>query len=207
MRTRFITSAASAAGFPLTELPEIAFVGRSNVGKSSLLNALAAAKIARTSRTPGRTQLVNFFDVHTKEVDYVLADLPGYGFARAPEAVRVTFGKLIDAYLKKREQLSAVLILFDMRRSVEEDDVALYRRIEAAIAKRGARIIPVGTKADKLAKGEIKPALASIGRALGIPKDSGEILIATSTTKQLGIGALRDRIQALAVDRALPSVE
>ena len=107
MHAEFITSAANVEGFPDTDLPEFAFVGRSNVGKSSLLNKLAGANIARTSKTPGRTQLVNFFKVSGADFSFMLADLPGYGFARAPRPVRRAWYKLLEVYLSEREPLRA----------------------------------------------------------------------------------------------------
>lgn len=195
MRTEFITSSAEPAGFPQTELPEVAFLGRSNVGKSSLLNAIAGAKIARTSRTPGRTQLVNFFSVHTGAADFMLADLPGYGFARAPGPVRAAFARLIEGYVSQRGPLTAVLLLFDLRRTASGEDVELWTHLRSILSPRGAVVLAVGTKADKLSKAELKPALAKLARALALDPEQDPPPIATSASTRAGIEALRAWIE------------
>src|SRR5688500_6923246 len=111
MRSRFIISCPSIEDCPDLALPEFALIGRSNVGKSSLLNALAESKIARTSRTPGRTQLINLFELQTSSALFILADLPGFGYARAPKEVSKKFSPLVASYLEGREALVAVLVL------------------------------------------------------------------------------------------------
>ncbi|MCK6549493.1 ribosome biogenesis GTP-binding protein YihA/YsxC [Myxococcota bacterium] len=194
MRTRFITSAAAPSGFPKTDLAEVAFLGRSNVGKSSLLNAIAAAKIARTSRTPGRTQLVNFFEIHTKTHDYVLADLPGLGYANVPREIRAGWRALIDGYLTRREPLRALLWLVDLRRDILPEDAALHADLVETLSPRGVEVLLVGTKADKLAKAAVKPTLRTLTAALGVPYETA---IATSTLRGLGIDALRAKIATL----------
>lgn len=194
MRTRFITSAAAPSGFPKTELAEVAFLGRSNVGKSSLLNAVASAKIARTSRTPGRTQLVNFFEIHTKAHDYLLADLPGIGYARVPREIRSGWRALIQGYLSQREPLRALLWLVDLRRDLPEEDAELYADLVESLSPRGVEVVLVGTKADKLSKAAVKPTLLALTKVLGLPFESA---IATSTLKGLGIDALRAKIDSV----------
>jgi GTP-binding protein len=193
MRTRFITSAPHPTDFPETDLPEVAIIGRSNVGKSSLLNALTRSKIARTSRTPGRTQLVNFFELYTGEKTYVLADLPGHGYARAPNAVRVEWSKLIKSYLELRVPLKMVLLLLDARRGAEGDDLLLHRALIDSLGPRRIGVEVVATKVDKLSKAEIKPAIGAITGALGLPK---EAVLPTSASKGIGLDALRARIEA-----------
>ena len=202
MHSEFITSAANAAGFPKTDLPEFAFVGRSNVGKSSLLNKLAAANIARTSKTPGRTQLVNFFKVRGGDFEFVLADLPGYGFARAPRPVRRSWYTLLETYLSQRKPLRAVLQLVDLRREVEAEDLEVYRWLsmkkeDSTTEGLGHRVILVGTKADKLPKSKRKPKIQSLAAKLSIPRHQ---TLVCSSLDQLGIQELRDRLIQIADD-------
>ncbi len=194
MRTEFITSAAKADTFPSLGLPEVAFIGRSNVGKSSLLNALVGAKIARTSRTPGRTQLVNFFEVYARDGRYALADLPGYGFAQAPKAVRAAWAPLIEGYLESRKTLKVALLLMDLRREVEEDDTELLDWLKLHVEARGGRVLIVGTKADKLSKAHRKPALQKLGQALARPPHD---LFLASTEDRDMLRTLRDRVEDL----------
>ena len=140
----FITSAVKPDQYPEAGFPEVAFAGRSNVGKSSLINTLVNRKrLVKTSSTPGRTQLINFFTVNDA---LSMVDLPGYGYAKVPEAVRRKWGPMIETYLKGREALKAVVLILDLRRTpgIEEinfiDWLALYQR----------KSILVLTKADKL---------------------------------------------------------
>jgi GTP-binding protein len=140
----FITSAVKPSQYPEARYPEVAFAGRSNVGKSSLINTLVNRKrLVKTSSTPGRTQLINFFSVNGA---LSLVDLPGYGYAKVPESVRSKWGPMIETYLKGRETLNAVVLILDVRRTpgIEEknfiDWLALYHR----------PAILVVTKADKL---------------------------------------------------------
>lgn len=194
MLTRFMLSAGTSGDFPRHDVPEVAFVGRSNVGKSSLLNSLTGTKIARTSRTPGRTQLINFFEVKTKKLTYVLADLPGYGFAKAPKSERAKWKVLIESYLVSREPLRAVLLLFDVRREVDAEDAAFHAELVETLGARQVGIELVVTKTDKVAKAQLKPALHAIARGFGIPN---ERVIGTSAAKKLGLGDLRGRIERL----------
>lgn len=193
MRSRFITSATQPSEFPLTDLPEVAVIGRSNVGKSSLLNALMRSNIARTSRTPGRTQLVNFFELYTGEKTYVLADLPGHGYARVPNELRVELGHMIGRYLAEREPLKMVLLLLDARRGAEEDDAVMHRTLIDTLGPRRIGVEVVATKVDKLGKAQLKPAIGAITAALGLPK---EAVLPTSSTKRTNLDALRGRIEA-----------
>lgn len=193
MRTRFITTATAPSGFPDVDAVEIAFVGRSNAGKSSLLNKLANARIARTSKTPGRTQAVNFFEVVGGDHAFILADLPGYGYAKAPKALRVGWYGLIEAYLAQRDPLVAVLQLVDIRRGVQEEEREVHRWL-VDDAGAGRQVLVVATKADKISKAKIKPALAAMAADLGIDRDR---VLATSASTGAGIEALRDRLIAL----------
>lgn len=194
MRTAFLTSAADARGFPSVDTPEVAFAGRSNVGKSALLNALAAARLARTSRTPGRTQLVNFFSVERKTKRYGLADLPGYGYARAPKAVQRTWAPLVESYFEVRGVLRMVLLLVDIRRGVQADDRALVAFMDEVLAPRGVVVEAVATKVDKIPKAKRKPALRAVAEALGVPHGG---VHATSALKREGLESLRERVEAV----------
>ncbi|MCK6554453.1 ribosome biogenesis GTP-binding protein YihA/YsxC [Candidatus Binatia bacterium] len=143
----FLAGSAEAARLPVWRYPEIAFAGRSNVGKSSLLNRLVGRRgLARVSKTPGRTQQINFFLVDDR---VVFADLPGYGFARVPVAVRDSWKHLVEGYLSARRALRVVVVLVDLRRGLEADDEQLLDYLRA---QRLPAVI-VATKADKLALG------------------------------------------------------
>lgn len=196
MRTKFIISAPNQDSFPHLGLPEIAFAGRSNVGKSSLLNALTGAKIAKVSRTPGRTQLVNFFSCEGKDWGFTLADLPGYGYARAPKAVQRTWGPMIEQYLETRDPLRALLVLIDVRRGIEPDDVELVHWMLGSAEARGISIEIVATKIDKLPKSKQKPALGRIANAVGLERS---LVHGTSASTRQGLDDLMAHIQTLTV--------
>jgi GTP-binding protein len=152
----FIKSAQFRDQFPVESLPEIAFLGRSNVGKSSLLNTLTGVKgLAKTSSTPGRTQLINFFRV---DEGFHFVDLPGYGYAQAPHAVVDTWGKMIEDYLKFRQTLKLCLVLLDGRRGWMKKDLELQRWLE--FHKRPYMV--VATKWDKLNQSEQHHGTAAI---------------------------------------------
>src|SRR5207249_1110622 len=120
---RFLAGAADPTQLPKLGYPEIAFAGRSNVGKSSLLNRLVGQRgLARVSKTPGRTQQINFFLI---DEQLVFADLPGYGFARVPAGVQQQWKRLVEAYLTQRRQLCAVVLLVDLRRGIQAEDAML----------------------------------------------------------------------------------
>ena len=147
---------------PDVGLPEVAFAGRSNVGKSSALNTLLRSKkAARVSGRPGRTQRINLFKVGSA---CVFADLPGYGFARVPDAVRAGWKPMIENYLGGRESLRLVVLLIDARREPQELDLDLVDGLEEA----GIPFLVVITKADKLAKHARKPAFQKLAAAYGL---------------------------------------
>ncbi|ACY18074.1 ribosome biogenesis GTP-binding protein YihA/YsxC [Haliangium ochraceum] len=162
----FVTSAAKPSQFPAPTLPEIAFAGRSNVGKSSLINTLVdIAGLARTSRTPGRTRLVNWFQiVPAKGKPMLFVDLPGYGYAKVPTAMRASWRPLIEDYLSDRATLRALVVLIDARRGAQEEEIDLLDWLRSAEVPA----ITVVTKADKLSKNKRKPAAAEIQRDLGL---------------------------------------
>ena len=177
------------ARLPVTGLPEVAFAGRSNVGKSSALNTLLQRKaLARVSRTPGRTQLVNLFDIGGK---LVFADLPGYGYAKVPDAVRMAWKPMIEAYLSDRADLKLVVVLVDIRREPQEMDGALlFALVEARIPS-----LVVATKVDKLSKQQVSRALAALRREFRLPPDQP---IAFSSMEGTGFDPVWDRIEAAA---------
>ena len=144
----FIKSAAKPKDYPPPGLPEVAFVGRSNVGKSSLINVLANRKgLVRTSSTPGRTQLINFFDINGL---LTLVDLPGYGYAKAPPELRKQWGPMMEAYLSRRESLKTVVLILDIRRIPSDGDLQMLKWLETY----GIPPVIVLTKCDKLSKNE-----------------------------------------------------
>jgi len=157
---RFLGAAAAPGGGPPASLPEVAVAGRSNVGKSSLLNALLGRRaLARTSRTPGRTRQLNFFLVNER---LVIVDLPGYGFAVGAEAERRGWGPLVEGFLRERPTLRGVALLVDVRRGLESDE----EDILAFLAHVGLPAAVVATKLDKLGRGAAGGALASLRRAV-----------------------------------------
>ena len=165
-QAKFLKSASAPAGFGDESGVEVAFAGRSNSGKSSAINAIVGQRdLARTSRTPGRTQLVNFFEL---EPGRRLVDLPGYGFARVPVPVREQWGRLIEAYFKARESLVGVVIVVDARRGFGESDGVMLGYASAA----GCRAHVLLTKADKLSRNEgqqvLKAARATLGERAGV---------------------------------------
>jgi GTP-binding protein len=166
-RVELVISAAARHDFPAPSLPEIGVVGRSNVGKSSLINALVAQDVARTSRTPGRTRLLNWFRVEAKGGAFFLVDLPGYGYADVPRDLRASWRPLIESYLSQRSTLRAVLLLIDIRRGVEEEELDFVPWLLEA----GIDVIPVLTKADKLAKNRRAPVQAEVRRALALRRN------------------------------------
>ena len=149
---RYLTSATRPAEFPAADLPEIAFAGRSNVGKSSLINTLAGVSgLARTSRTPGRTRLLNWFRIdlpkatHGNDAVYFV-DLPGYGFASVDRSMRASWRPLMESYLGERSSLKVVALLIDIRRGVEDEE----RDFVPWLLEKRITVVPVITKADKL---------------------------------------------------------
>ena len=148
--------------FPTYELPEVAFAGRSNVGKSSLINSLLCRKnLARTSSSPGKTVTINFYNVNN---EFFLVDLPGYGYAKASEAERAKWGKMIEKYLRTREQLRAVILLIDIRHAPTKDDVMMFEWITS----NGLEPIIAATKLDKIKRSQKDKQIKLIKETLGI---------------------------------------
>ena len=166
-KTSFVTSAAAPKDFPPPTLPELAVVGRSNVGKSSLINALVGQDgLARTSRTPGRTQLINWFQVDAKP-PFHLVDLPGYGYAKVPAGMKDSWKPLIESYLSKRTTLAGVLLLIDVRRGAEDEELDFV----PWLAEREVPIVVALTKSDKLAKNKRMLEVTRARQALGLTRD------------------------------------
>lgn len=173
---RFVTSAARADQFPADELPELAFAGRSNVGKSSALNALARRRrLAFFSKTPGRTQTINFFELDGRGR---LVDLPGYGFARAPRAMRAEWGRLVGDYVASRAALAGVVVLMDARHPFSASDQQLLEFLRPARRK----LLVLLSKSDKLTRRERETVLASVRRRLeGHDAGAGVLLFSSKS--------------------------
>jgi GTP-binding protein len=184
----FLKSATKPAHYPEGEMAEIAFAGRSNVGKSSLINALVNRKnLVRTSSTPGRTQLINFFAVNDA---FSLVDLPGYGFAKVPLAVKKEWGPMMETYLATRTNLRGVVLIFDIRRTPREEDLQLLTWL------RTYQVTPllVITKCDKVSKNERAKQTALIAATLQVARED---LCHFSALSREGVEVIWQRIEAL----------
>ena len=184
----FVGAVAKPGQPPPDHLPEIAVAGRSNVGKSSLINAfLGRKKLARISKQPGRTREINFFRINDR---FHLVDLPGYGYANAPEEVRRAWGRLVESYLSGSQQLRGVVMLGDARRGSRDEDRRLCRLIEEA----GAPALLVLTKIDKLSWSARAAAVERARLDAGLPEDQ---VLATSAKTREGIPDLLASVEAL----------
>ncbi len=164
--------------YPDTDLPEVAFVGKSNVGKSSLINCMVNRKsLARTSQNPGKTRTINFYNVENI-VHFV--DLPGYGYARASKEEIAKWGKMIEEYLLERPQLKSIILLIDIRHEPSGNDKMMYDWLK----HYGYKIIIVTTKSDKLKRSQINKHTAMISKSLNISKE--DILIPFSSESRDG---------------------
>jgi GTP-binding protein len=190
----FVTSAVKKSQYPSEGLPEIAFAGRSNVGKSSLINTLVNRKrLVKTSSTPGRTQLINFFDIN-KNLTFV--DLPGYGYARVPAAVRKKWGPMIETYLSTRQTLKGVVIIMDIRRLPREEEQNLIHWL----AHYSIASILVLTKTDKLSKTKLIKQQAAIVKALAVAKE--DVILFSAKTRR-GKDMVWDAILSLTEPKSL----
>ena len=182
MNVEFIISAYREDQYPPSDKPEVAFAGRSNVGKSSLINRLVnRRKLARTSSTPGRTQSINFFIMEDR---LYLVDLPGYGFARVPVKVKKSWGRMVETYLRSRSNLESVIVIMDIRRDPSDGDKDLFRWLN----QYGIPAMPVLTKADKISRqGAVKRTRIIQGQLEGIALEKPTVFSARS-----GVG--RDEI-------------
>src|SRR5450631_2555885 len=178
--TRFVTSAADPKQFPAPSAPEIAFLGRSNVGKSSLINSLVADKIAKTSNTPGRTQTINFFELRRPgkpQPEFFFVDLPGYGYARVPKAITTLWSGFIDPYLESRESLALCVSLVDISIPPQQSDIQLHEWLR----HHDRPYLVVATKADRISNNQLPKSLASLSNELGV--DSRAILPFSSKSR------------------------
>lgn len=193
----FVIGVARIDDLPADDLPETAFAGRSNVGKSSLINALTGRKtLARTSNTPGRTQQLNFFDLGGR---LILVDLPGYGFAKAPKGEVDRWNRLIRMYLKGRVGLRRLCLLIDARHGIKAGD----RKVMDLLDESAVAYQIVLTKADKLKRGEVEARIAEAGEAIRKRTAAHPQVLATSAETGLGIPELRAALTALAAPEAL----
>ncbi len=166
------------SSIPDHTMPEIAFAGKSNVGKSSLINTLMNRKaLARTSAQPGKTQTINFYNINQA---MYLVDLPGYGFAKVPESERVKWGKMIERYLHRSKQLKAVFLLVDIRHKPSGNDKTMYDWI----VYQGFHPIIIATKLDKLKRSQIEKCIREVRTGLGLQSD--DILIPFSSVTRQG---------------------
>ncbi|MBR1471335.1 MAG: YihA family ribosome biogenesis GTP-binding protein [Lachnospiraceae bacterium] len=174
---------------PENALPEYAFAGKSNVGKSSLINALMQRKsLARTSAQPGKTQTINFYNVND---ELYLVDLPGYGYARAGREVTAKWGQMVERYLHKSKMLKAVFLLIDIRHEPSANDCQMYEWIVA----QGFTPVIIATKADKIKRSQLAKQVKIVRQGLGMPAE--EVLIPFSAETKQG----RDEIYALLGDQ------
>lgn len=195
---RFLLGAARLDQVPASVLPEVAFAGRSNVGKSSLINALTGRKtLAKTSNTPGRTQELNFFVLGER---LMLADLPGYGFAQAPKAKVARWTSLAEAYLKGRPLLRRACLLIDARHGLKDVDRSIMKRLDTAAVSYQVIL----TKADKPTASELAARVDQVAREIATHTAAHPEVLATSSRDGWHIAELRAALAALAAPHPLP---
>ena len=194
---KFLLSATSAEQFPLPSAPEVAFLGRSNVGKSSLLNALVGSKQAHVSSTPGRTQAINFFALRDSAANtqpvLLFADLPGYGYAKISKSISSEWPKFIEPYLALRPTLALCVCLVDSKIPPQESDAQLIHYLR----EMDRRFVVVATKADRLSGNERVRSAAALKRGLVV-----DDLLLCSAKTELGLKELWSMMRAIAADRA-----
>jgi len=180
LSAEFLKSCETPDQFPAERLPEIAFVGRSNVGKSSLINSLLRRRgLAKVSGTPGKTRCINYFRITTGDPRFrafYVVDLPGYGYAKVSKSVQAQWGPMIQRYLTSREQLCGVVMLVDAR-GLETHDVSTH----AWLQEIGRPSVVVSTKADKLGQRERRASEEGIQEALGLPREAGLVVYSSTT--------------------------
>jgi len=195
LRAEWLATAAGPEGFPAPSAPEVSFIGRSNVGKSSLLNALVRRKkLARTSSAPGKTRLIHFFRVERPERETHFVDLPGYGYAKVSKAERKNWRGLIESYLEGRPTLRAAVLLQDVRRDFSDDETLLIDWLH----ERGVPVLLAITKVDKLKPMRRAARLRELKGSIDLPAAN---VIATSSEARIGLDELWQAIDAT-VDEA-----
>ena len=176
------------SAIPDTEYPEVAFAGKSNVGKSSLINSLMNRKsYARTSSQPGKTQTINFYNINDA---MYLVDLPGYGYANASPAVKAKWGKMIEKYLRQSANLKQVFLLVDIRHDPSENDKMMYNWI----VDNGFRPVIIATKLDKLKRSQVAKHVKAVRTGLGLRED--DILIPFSSETKQGLDVLWETVES-----------
>lgn len=188
-KSSYVKGAANYSQCVVSDLPQIAVAGKSNVGKSSFINYLVNdGKLARTSKLPGRTRLINFFLINQDLSDeFLLADLPGYGFAKVSDAEKMKWADLLEKYLANEKKLAHVFFLVDIRHDPTADDVTMYNYL----FKNNVPYTIVATKADKISKSQVRNRLRSIAAYLKVGEAN---LLAVSSTAKTGKEAVLDRI-------------
>ncbi len=180
----------NAQQFPLPGVPEVAFLGRSNVGKSSLINGLLGSNEARVSQTPGRTRAINFFALHpgpTKPAEMIFADLPGYGYAKISKSISAEWPSFIEPYIEDRETLALCVCLVDSNIPAQESDIQLQH----ALRRWQRPALVVATKCDRHSNNTLRNALRDLQRGLGV-----ERILPVSANKKTGIKELWAEIAA-----------
>jgi GTP-binding protein len=189
---QFVVTAVEPKGYPTGHSAEVAFVGRSNVGKSSMINALTGRKkLVRVSNTPGRTRTLNFFDVELERKGVRhrvrLADLPGYGFAKASKADKAQWETMITTYLEKRHHLEVVVSIIDAEVGPTPDDHLTLNYLQ----DKGKRVLVAATKIDRLPKARRKPRLQALAQELSLPL---EAILPFSATEKIGVEEVWDAL-------------
>jgi GTP-binding protein len=191
-------SASDLMHFPPPSVPEVAFLGRSNVGKSSLINALVGKKLARTSNTPGRTRSINFYEVRRAgqpRPELLFADLPGYGYAKVSREISDDWARFVDPYLHQRSTLSLSLVLVDANVPPQESD----RKLMEFLAAKGRPYVVVATKSDRLSGNQLRQAMHDLGGAY-----AGAPMVAFSAKSGAGKDELWQQLRAAV--KAIPAL-
>ena len=188
MNSEFVISAVDKEQWPESTLPEVVVVGRSNVGKSSFINALTNKKrLAYVGNTPGKTRLINFFKI---DDTWMLVDVPGYGYAKMSKQMLIKMGKMMDTYFTQREQIRCVVQLVDARHGATHDDLDMIEMISSL----GIQILVVATKVDKIPKTKRIRALKNISQQLQLPMKN---IFGISSTEKTGFEPVLEKIQEI----------
>jgi GTP-binding protein len=185
-KAELVAVTGRADQYPEDDMPEVAFAGRSNVGKSSLLNLLTGRRgLAKVSGSPGKTRTINFYMIND---EFRIVDLPGYGYARLSRSVTQKWGEMVETYLKNRKSLVMVVLLADIRHRPTGQDKQLFEWLKYY----GVRTLVAATKADKISRGAVAGHLMNIRETLGLPRD--ETVIPVSSLKRTGVEELLEAI-------------